>query len=544
MGHLLAPVPPVFRLEFRHADAHSGGPLKRMGSLGRKMALHTWKTTRTRRHFIRTVLLGATATGVPGCTPTPGRAPRERARRPVTPLRGEAFDTCHAVRDGETWPSAPVSTRHEVVIVGGGPSGLVAAQRLGDRDLLLLEKEETLGGNCTLDEWQGVTMSTGAAFYTESETELVAFFAEIGARGRRIVGEDSLVVDGQPVTDFFRSGADRLPFPAQARDDFKRSRDDMLKLLETRSPEQLDGVSFATLLVPYHPLLAKFWDRFGPSNWGATTAETSGLVGAEAYTWAGGSDDPRWSFPGGMAGAARALADWLRPRLGDRLRTGAAVYRIEREPRDAAVVVRYVKDGRPFAAQARVVIVALPKFYASHVVPGLPAPQLEAMKAFRYQPFPVFNVCLERPGPEPAYDNWFLDAPFTDFVPADWVVHAGQGPRDRKTVLTVYHPLPRERRKELLVDTMVLEMADGVADALERHFPGTVDSIAEIRVFRRGHPMFVSAPGLHALAERASRPFGPILFANTDSAAGISSFDGALTAATRAAEAALMLLAT
>jgi oxygen-dependent protoporphyrinogen oxidase len=501
------------------------------------------KTARTRRHFIKTVLMGATATSVPACAPGAGPAPREQARRAPALLRGESFDTCHAVRDGAAIPGVGVSSRHDVVIVGGGPSGMAAAHRLGDRDLLLLEKEETLGGNCTLDEWQGVTMSTGAAFYTESETELVAFFAEIGARGRRLEGEDSLVVDGQPVTDFFRSGAERLPFPLQARDDFKRSREDMLKLLETRSPEQLDSLSFAKLLEPYHPLLARFWDRFGPSNWGATTSETSGLVGAEAYTWAGGSDDPRWSFPGGMAEAARALADGLRSRLGDRLRTGAAVYRIEREPKRPGVVVRYVKDGRPFAAHARVAIVALPKFYASHVIPGLPAAQVEAMRAFRYEPFPVFNVCLERAGPEPAYDNWFLDAPFTDFVPADWVLHAGKGPRDRKTVLTVYHPLPRERRKELLVDALVLEMADGVADALERHFPGTLETIAQIRVFRRGHPMFVSVPGLGALAERASRPFGPILFANTDSSAGISSFDGALTAATRAAEAALKLLA-
>jgi hypothetical protein len=152
------------------------------------------------------------------------------------------------------------------------------------------------------------------------------------------------------------------------------------------------------------------------------------------------------------------------------------------------------------------VVVALGKFYATHIVPDLPAPQSEAMKQYRYIPFPTFNICLTSPGPEPAYDNWFLDAPFTDFIPADWVIHSGRGPKQRKTALTVYHPLP------------------------------------EIRAFRRGHPMFVAAPGRMSLVERAAAAFGPILFANTDSEATVPSFDGALRAATRAAGQARKLL--
>jgi hypothetical protein len=135
-----------------------------------------------------------------------------------------------------------------------------------------------------------------------------------------------------------------------------------------------------------------------------------------------------------------------------------------------------------------------------------------------------------------------LDAPFADFIPADWVLYAGRGPADRKTALTVYHPLPETRRAELLDDAQLVQMADEVVAHLDRHFPGIKQRVEQVQVFRRGHALALPTPGQLARAELASRSEGRIVFAHSDSRGDVSSFPGALRAAKVAANAARALL--
>src|ERR1700692_4935409 len=98
--------------------------------------------TETRRDFLKFVVGGSVAAG---CPVNLSLLHGESAPQPQ--LDGDHFAICHEVRDDQRFDKPPVSSRHDVVIVGGGVSGLSAAYFLRDRDFLLLEKEPHWGGN-------------------------------------------------------------------------------------------------------------------------------------------------------------------------------------------------------------------------------------------------------------------------------------------------------------------------------------------------------------------------------------------------------------
>ena len=118
------------------------------------------RMSETRRDFLKFVVAGSVAAGCPvDLSLLRGRTgPEAEARR--RPFR----NLPRGARRPAVSRKPPVSSAHEVVIVGGGVSGLSAAYFLRGRDFLLLEKEPHWGGNAYLEEYQGQAFATGSAF--------------------------------------------------------------------------------------------------------------------------------------------------------------------------------------------------------------------------------------------------------------------------------------------------------------------------------------------------------------------------------------------
>ena len=79
------------------------------------------------------------------------------------------------------------------------------------------------------------------------------------------------------------------------------------------------------------------------------------------------------------------------------------------------------------------------------------------------------------------------------------------------------------------------KMAVSVLTDFHKLFPGSNVAPLEVHIYRRGHPMYMSTPGLFTQTQPLVRlPLDRIFFANTDSEGPVSSTGGAITAAQRA----------
>ena len=468
----------------------------------------------SRRDFIKFVVAGSVAAGCP-IDKTLIVAP-ESMSAGAPHVHGEHFEVCHQVRDGHQFERPEATRKADIVIVGGGVAGLSAAYFLRGKDWLLLEKEDHFGGNAFQEEYEGQPYATGSAYaYRGDYGDQLA--NEIGLKLPFVDNPDPTIINKTFVPDTWKTGLDQLPYSKEIVVSFRKFRDDMMKINVAEKMTEFDAQPFANFTGAYAPEVQQWWDGYGPSNWGATAEDTSAYVGlANVQDLISGGDSKRVILPGGLGCITYKLVEVLQPKYKDRMLGDVTVVAVVQDK--DGVRVTYFHEGKLTTVAAKAALLCTPKHITSRIVMGLPFEQKAAMRRTRYAPYPVVNVIFDKPVYNRGYDNWCPGNTFTDFIVADWTIQKNPGYKQKHNILSFYTPLRENQRSTLLDEGDCKSLAARVLADFQKLMPEFNIDPVEVRVYRRGHPMYMAVPSQYTKNRlAAAHPMERIFFGNSDS---------------------------
>lgn len=439
----------------------------------------------------------------------------------------------------------PVQESCDVVIVGGGMSGLLTAHFLKDLNPVILEQAPRFGGNSRAESWHGIDYSIGTAYMgvPTKGSPIDELFARIGFKDFQVAtGEDPVFIDGKRHEHIWDNGT--LPEnQAQFRKLKKHFKDVFAEENGLQYPEipytdkkgrslvvELDQMSFMTYLEkvagePLHPHLKKIIEHYFWSACAASATEISAAVGLNFFA----SDFSAMAVaPGGNAAIGEAvLRDLTKSLPTDRLRPGSFVFDV-RQDKDGAVVT-YLKDDKVHSLRAKAVVMSCPKFIVGHLIDDLEPQRKEIIKNLRYRSYLIANVLIDQPVGDNFFDLFFFNSSpekltdirsdahkqkITDFVLANYTK-----PKDPRTVLTLSRGFPYDKSREEIYAKDAYakykgEFEQQIYSEILPMLKIKKEKLVDIRITRWGHPLPLSAVGNIASGKinELRKPFGKRIF--------------------------------
>jgi oxygen-dependent protoporphyrinogen oxidase len=422
--------------------------------------------------------------------------------------------------------------RHEVVIVGGGLAGLAAAWELRDRDVLLLEADDRLGGRVRSLARGPYWLNLGAHLLGGPHSVTRRLTADLGLGIVEPPGcVAAVALPGRVVRPARpESLLVRLAWPMAARLSLIRAgvrlhlgrrrvrRADRGAMLASDDPAAferlpvdpaLDALTFGEFLGPLHPDVHDLL-RVSVNRSGGELHDTSahygiaGLFGAFAFR--------RENVVGGTERLIGAVA----ARVPAEISTGARVITVVQH--GDTVRLEYevgpVGGSRPEVrtVEAQAAIVATPAGIAYRVVSDLPEWKTAALARVRYAPFVVAGLFTSETAPMPWDDLYALATPRASFCmlfnPANAL---RSGPtRLAGGALVAYAAGDRARDLLALPDDAIRDRY--LAD-LAAIFPATRAIVDDVTIARWEFGAPTPGPGRAALQPALAAPVGRIAFA-------------------------------
>lgn len=402
----------------------------------------------------------------------------------------------------------------EVVVVGGGIAGLSAAWALRDRDVVVLEASDRVGGRIRSERRGRYWLNFGAHVFGGAGTPADRLLRETGVTAVEIPGvltglsyEGRLVAHGRVETYPLR-----LPLTAGER----------LALIRAGARLRLGVARYARVARTgdQEQVLAFLGDRTFADWLGPVPAAVDAIVRPTLQRSAGEPEELAagygigyfhlvWDRSGGLArgilGGPATLPEGIQAALGDRVRLGAKVEEVVAD-RDG---VRVAYDGGEL--HARFAVVATPAPTTLELIPALPKETRRALSEIVYGPYVVAAFHTNERRPMPWDGIYAIATPRRSFnMLFNMASVLRTGSRDPGGSLMVYSGASLARA---LWDEDDATVVDTYLRDLDDVLPGAPDVVAETVVHRWERGLAYVRPGRYKIQRALERPLGNIFLA-------------------------------
>ncbi|KAA3438654.1 FAD-dependent oxidoreductase [Rufibacter hautae] len=530
-----------------------------------------------RRRFLKqsALALGGLALGGASLGSCAGEEKRQITGR----LFGPSFKAGHLLRTG--LKTVPTKTEEvEVVVIGGGVSGLSAARWLTQNSgakVCLLELEDRTGGNSQSGQNAVSAFPWGAHYLplpNNTNTELLKFLEEVqvitgyDAAGLPIYNEYHLCFDPEErlfINGYWQEGLVpnwSVPKPdLEQIDKFQALMEEMKEAkgedgrfafdipLDKSSADatfrDLDKLTMQEWLYQQKldsPYLRWYVEYCCLDDFGGTIEQVSAWAGIHYFAarkaQAANSDAHRvLTWPQGN----HWLAERLRAQACPDIRTGSLVYNMEIQGKQVLIDYLDLATDQPTRLMAKKCVVATPHFVRERLLAKIPKEAgKQNSKAFTYAPWVVANLTLKQvpggKGTPLSWDNVIYGSRSLGYVNAQQQSVKGF---PEKQVITFYYPVADSSptSRQAVFTRKQEDWAEVVLQELEKAHPSIRKEVEQLDVWVWGHGMIKPTPGFiwGEDREKAATPInGNIVFAHSD-LSGISIFEEAFYQGIKAA---------
>lgn len=428
----------------------------------------------------------------------------------------------------------------DVVIVGGGMSGLISAYYLESHNYAVLEMDSRFGGNSKGETYRDSTYSIGAAYIVTPEAESpIATMLEkiqVAPLGRIETAQETTVALANKLYRGFWQGQTDPEARVQFESIFAR----LYQMMQEEDfdftgewAKQLDALTFEQWLQQefgsVHEHIKEYFQLYGWSSFCASIDEISAFQYLSFICF---ETDSIMAFPGGNACITQGLTKYLKNKNPNSLRSLSTVLKVHLTSSGAEVIYENA-FGELKKISCKKVIMANQKFVARRMISAMPKEQDSAISRLLYRSYLVANIILKQKYEAPSFELYTLKGftppsptasrpgsrSFSDICFGSWA----QYDETNNGILTLYHGMAYDGARQFLFnpDSHEKYKQQYLRD-LAPLLPAlglSLEDIEGIRLTRFGHALPVATRGFIAsgILQQASAPIqNTIFFANQD----------------------------